>query len=344
MKITRALIEKFFQNQCTAEEASAVGKYLEQHPEELEAWLPEQEWQEFKPEGRLHPEHSNTMLNKVRRETKILRIRRYSAWAAAVALLLAAGGFWWQQQRQEGTLQPPLIASRQHQQPQDTVVKNTGTAIRHIILPDGSDVALEQHSSLRWAPGFSRTHRALSLDGAATFNVVKDEGRPFIVYSGNVATTVLGTAFRVSAYKGDKAVKVRLLAGKVMVKTTGAQAEKGIVYLTPGQECAFNEGQSSLTVYRYEPVLKSVKPEPLKGNIAENGEELLFTNVPLPQVLRKFETVYNINISYSPQQLKKYYFTGTISKKDAVHGILKTIAELNRLQLSQDSTGYHISR
>lgn len=343
MKITRALIEKFFQNQCTAEEASAVGKYLEQHPEELEAWLPEQEWQEYEPEGRLHPEHSNAMLDEVRRETKILRIRRYSGWAAAVALLLATGGFWWQQQRQEKTLQPH-IAGRQQQIPQDTVVKNTGNAVRHITLPDGSDVALEQHSSLRWAPGFTQTQRTLSLEGAATFNVVKDEGRPFIVYSGNVATTVLGTAFRVSAYKGGKTVKVRLLTGKVMVKTTGAQAGKGIVYLTPGQECAFNEGQSSPTVYRYEPSTESVKPEPLKGNIAENGEELLFTNVPLPQVFEKFESVYNINISYSPQQLKKYYFTGTISRNDAVHGILKTIAELNRLQLSQDSTGYNISR
>ena len=342
MKITRALIEKFFQNQCTAEEASAVGKYLEQHPEELEAWLPEQEFEGYKPEGRLHPEHSATMLNEVHRESKILRIRRYSAWAAAIALLLTAGGYWWQQQ-QVKDLQP-VLASRQQEISQDTVVSNTGTAIRHITLPDGSDVALEQYSSLRWTPGFTRTQRALTLVGAATFNVAQDEGRPFIVYSENVATTVLGTAFRVSAYKGDAAVKVRLLAGKVMVKTTGAQAEKGIVYLTPGQECAFNKGESSLTVYRYEPIPGSVKPEPLKGNIAENGEELLFTNVPLPEVLKKFETVYNVNISYSTQQLKKYYFTGTISRKDAVHGILKTIAELNRLQLSQDSTGYHISR
>jgi len=342
MKITRALIEKFFQNQCTAEEASAVGKYLEQHPEELEAWLPEQEFEAYEPEGRLHPEHSTTMLNEVHRESKILRIRRYSAWAAAIALLLTAGGYWWQQQ-QVKDLQP-VLASRQQEISQDTVVSNTGTAIRHITLPDGSDVALEQYSSLRWTPGFTRTQRALTLVGAATFNVAQDEGRPFIVYSGNVATTVLGTAFRVSAYKGDAAVKVRLLAGKVMVKTTGAQAEKGIVYLTPGQECAFNKGESSLTVYRYEPIPRSVKPEPLKGNIAENGEELLFTNVPLPEVLKKFETVYNVNISYSAQQLKKYYFTGTISRKDVVHGILKTIAELNRLQLSQDSTGYHISR
>lgn len=343
MKITRALIEKFFQNQCTAEEASAVGKYLEQHPEELEAWLPEQEWEEYEPQGRLYPEHSATMLNEVHRESKIVRIRRYSAWAASIALLLTAGGFWWQQQQQEKDLQPAL-ASHHQEISQDTVVENTGTATRHIILPDGSTVALEQHSSLQWTPGFTRTQRALTLQGAATFNVAQDEGRPFIVYSGNVATTVLGTAFRVSAYKGDQAVKVRLLAGKVMVKTTGAQAEKGIVYLTPGQECAFNKGESSLTVYRYEPAHRSVKPEPLKGNIAENGEELLFTNVPLPEVLKKFEAVYNVNISHSPQQLKKYYFTGTISRKDALHGILKTIAELNRLQLSQDSSGYCISR
>jgi len=207
MKITRALIEKFFHNQCTAEEASAVGKYLEQHPEELEAWLPGEEWEAYEPQGHLHPQHSNAMLEEVHREAKIVRIRRYSAWAAAVALLLSAGAYWWQHHHQVKDLQP-LLAS--HQQIQDTVVTNTGTTVRHITLPDGSDVALEQYSSLRWTPGFTRTQRSLSLEGAATFNVAQDKGRPFTVYSENVATTVLGTAFRVSAYKGDSAVKVRL--------------------------------------------------------------------------------------------------------------------------------------
>lgn len=341
MKITRALIEKFLQNRCTAEEAAAVGKYLEQHPGELDTWLPEQEWEDFEPADRLHPDHSTAMLAAVQHREKVLRLWRVGAWAASIALLLTAGGFWWHHHQQAGRLQPALATNLQ-QTPQDTLVENTGTAIRHITLPDGSDVALEHHSTLHWTSGFTPAERAMYLEGAATFNVIKDEGRPFIVYSGNVATTVLGTAFRVSAYKGDETVKVRLLTGKVMVKTTGAQAEKEMVYLTPGQECAFNKGERSLTVYRYDRHPESARPVPLKGNIAEIGEELLFTNVPLPQVLNKFETVYNIEINYSPKQLKKYYFTGQISKKDAVHGILSTIAELNRLQLSQDSTGYHI--
>ncbi len=339
MKITRALIEKFLQDQCTAEEAAAVGKYLEQHPEDLEAWLPEQEWEELEPQGRLHPEHSGQMLAAVRRETKTVRMWRHGAWAAGIALLLTAGGFWWAQLKQAKPLPAAIVFDPQNT-PQDTLIENTGTAIRHITLPDGSQIALEHHSSLHWDR--NSVQRALHLEGAATFNVVKDKGRPFIVYSGNVATTVLGTAFRVCAYKGDKTVKVRLLTGKVMVKTTGAQAANEMVYLTPGQECAFNKGQRSLTVYRYEQSPESARPEPLKGNITDNGEELLFTNVPLPAVLEKFETVYNTEINYSPRQLKKYYFTGQIGKKDALHGILSTIAELNRLQLAQDSTGYRI--
>jgi len=340
MMIDRALVEKFLQGQCTALEAAAVAKYLEQHPEELEAVLPEQEWEAFEPGARLRAADSDQMLDRVRHAAKRYRYR--SRAAAAAAVLLLGAGAWWQL-HQQATQPPAALADHRREAPAaDTLVQHTGSNARRIVLPDSSEVMLETGSTLRWRQGFTATQRALYLEGAATFGVTKDEGRPFIVYSGNVATTVLGTTFRVCAYEGHKTVKVRLLSGKVMVKTTGASAAGEMVYLTPGQECAFNKGQRSLTVYRYEP--ESAPRAPLKGSIRDNGEELLFTSVPLPQVLDRFETVYHVRITFSPQQLRKYYFTGQIRKSDALAGTLQTIATLNRLKVTKDSTGYHVFR
>ncbi|GAA0530341.1 FecR family protein [Chitinophaga japonensis] len=342
MMIDRALIEKFLQGQCTALEAATVAKYLEQHPEELEAILPEQEWEAFEPGARLRAADSEQMLDQVRLAAKRYRYRNWAA-AAAVILLLGAGGAWWQLHRKVEQPAAAIASQRREAPARDTLVRHTGRNTRRIVLPDSSEVMLETGSTLRWRHGFTATQRALYLEGAATFRVTKEEGRPFIVYSGNVATTVLGTTFRICAYEGHKTVKVRLLSGKVMVKTTGAPAAGEMVYLTPGQECAFNKGQRSLTVYRYgQP--ESTPRAPLKGNIKDNGEELLFTSVPLPEVLDRFEAVYKVRITFSPQQLRKYYFTGQIRKSDAPEGILQTIATLNRLKVTHDSTGYHVFR
>jgi len=340
--INRALIEQFLKNQCTAEEAAAVSDYLQNNPDELAALLPEQDWEAFEAGEYLHPVHTEQMLQTIRREVREMRAHRYrTRAAAAIVLLLGTGFMMWLYQHK--TSQPATVIAQNGKIPvTDTIVTNTGNTHQHIVLPDGSVALLEEQSTLQWRPGFTPDQRALYLKGAATFTVIKQEGRPFTVYSEHVATTALGTSFRIKAYDRSKTVKIRLLTGKVMVRSTGAQADKKLVYLTPGQECAFNKSQHSLMVYNYERIADSTLAGPIKGNIMENGEELLFTNVPLTEVMSRFEAVYHASINYSEKQLKNYSFTGQISKRDSLPHILETMAILNRLQVTEDSSGYHV--
>lgn len=340
--INRALIEQFLKNQCTAEEAAAVSNYLQNNPEELAALLPEQDWEAFEAGEYLHPVHTEQMLQTIRREMREMRAHRYRTLAAAaIVLLLGTGFMMWLYQHKP--LQPATVIAQNGKIPiRDTIVTNTGNTHQHIVLPDGSVAMLEGQSTLQWRPGFTPDQRALYLKGAATFTVIKQEGRPFTVYSEHVATTALGTSFRIKAYDRSKTVKIRLLTGKVMVRPTGAQADKKLVYLTRGQECAFNKSQHSLMVYNYERIADSTLAGPIKGNIMENGEELLFTNVPLTEVMSRFEAVYHASINYSEKQLKNYSFTGQISKRDSLPHILETMAILNRLQVTEDSSGYHV--
>lgn len=341
--MNRALIEQFLKNQCTAEEAAAVSDYLQNNPEELAAVLPEQDWEAFEAGEYLHPVYTEQMLQTIRGELREMRAyrTRTRAAAAAIMLLLGTGFMMWLYQHK--ALQPATAIAKNGKIPvTDTIVTNTGNTHQHIVLPDGSVALLEGQSTLQWRPGFTPTQRALYLKGAATFTVIKQEGRPFTVYSEHVATTALGTSFRIKAYDRSKTVKIRLLTGKVMVRSTGAQADKKLVYLAPGQECAFNKSQHSLMVYNYERIADSILTRPIKGNIMENGEELLFTNVPLTEVMNRFEDVYHASINYSEKQLKNYSFTGQISKRDSLPHILETMAILNRLQITEDSSGYHV--
>ena len=303
--------------------------------------LPEQDWEAFEAGEYLHPVYTEQMLQTIRGELREMRAYRTRAAAAAIMLLLGTGFMMWLYQHK--ALQPATAIAKNGKIPvRDTIVTNTGNTHQHIVLPDGSVALLEGQSTLQWRPGFTPTQRALYLKGAATFTVIKQEGRPFTVYSEHVATTALGTSFRIKAYDRSKTVKIRLLTGKVMVRSTGAQADKKLVYLAPGQECAFNKSQHSLMVYIYERIADSILTRPIKGNIMENGEELLFTNVPLTEVMNRFEDVYHASINYSEKQLKNYSFTGQISKRDSLPHILETMAILNRLQITEDSSGYHV--
>ncbi len=85
----------------------------------------------------------------------------------------------------------------------------TATAeIRSLRLEDGSTVQLGPASAIDVAfePGIRRVHL---LKGEAFFEVVANSSRPFVVHSGEVRTTVVGTAFDVRLANGSTDVAVR---------------------------------------------------------------------------------------------------------------------------------------
>src|SRR5690606_33266873 len=84
--------------------------------------------------------------------------------------------------------------------------KNPTGQKSHIQLPDGSKVWLNAASQITYNETFSDSIRYLRLEGEAYFEVVQDSLRPFIVESGPLYVTVLGTAFNVSAFQEEKEV------------------------------------------------------------------------------------------------------------------------------------------
>ena len=86
--------------------------------------------------------------------------------------------------------------------------------IRAVQLEDGSVVQLGPASAIDVAfePGLRRVHL---LKGEAFFEVKPDTARPFVVQSGDVRTTVVGTAFDVRLT--DSATHVAVRSGVVQV-------------------------------------------------------------------------------------------------------------------------------
>lgn len=85
-------------------------------------------------------------------------------------------------------------------------------------LTDGTLVNMNAGSKILVPEFFEEDRRVVSLVGEAFFNVSRDESKPFIIKTGDIEVTVLGTSFNVLAYDDGSKKAVQVKSGKVSVK------------------------------------------------------------------------------------------------------------------------------
>lgn len=108
-----------------------------------------------------------------------------------------------------------------------------------VFLPDGSIVWLNSESSITYEREFNSQFRKVNLQGEAYFEVNKDAERPFIVYSGSISTTALGTAFNIHAFDQDN-ITVSLTSGRVNVETINIEGENTGFIINAGEGVVYN--------------------------------------------------------------------------------------------------------
>lgn len=153
-----------------------------------------------------------------------MRIWQYAAVAAIVLALSVSGTFFY----------------TKHQYSEVAMIENftpAGDTIT-IDLPDGSKVQTNSGTLLLYPKAFKGDTRTVYLVGEANFKVKKNPEKPFIVRSGTVAVTALGTEFNVCAYPESDEIIATLLQGKIKVDW-GAEADSYI--LSPGQQVVYQK-------------------------------------------------------------------------------------------------------
>lgn len=161
-----------------------------------------------------HPLDRDKLLKAGLREKKVRRADRVTmpqVYRVAAILCLAVGLSWIANlsgSGREEIAKPEPVAYVEHRLPPG--MKST------LRLPDGSKVVLNAGSTLRYVKDFETDQRALFLEGEAYFEVKRDSLKPFVVYTGSLSTTAIGTSFAISAYVPDS-VHVYLLTGKALV-------------------------------------------------------------------------------------------------------------------------------
>jgi transmembrane sensor len=214
-------------------------------------------------------------------------------WAAAASLLLGAA--------------LAAVLPRPHQPITTTsisaaagwVQQHAGKQAQLIELADGSRVTLYPGSSLSYRTGLAGPQREVRLKGEAFFEVAKNPARPFLVYTEQLVTTVLGTSFQVQAYEG-RPNKVAVHEGRVSVQlrrganlsATPAQPAAGGVVLLPNQQVAYS----------------AMAPRPLHKQLVANPlvlapQTFTFEKQPVVKVLQALEKAYGVNILYDSRKL-----------------------------------------
>jgi transmembrane sensor len=195
-----------------------------------------------------------------------------------------------------------------------------------ITLSDGTKVWLNSGSKLRYSNQFGKEEREVVLVGEAYFHVTKHKKKPFIVKTGYVNVTALGTEFNVKAYPEENIIQTTLVQGLVTINkdpSVSGGSEKEI-YLEPNQSVTFMKNREALPEKKARKK-DSKEKSPLKEDrlvFQSRIDPIVYTSwkdtrwiirsEQLSDLAIKLERRYNVKFQFCSESLRKYKFTGIL--------------------------------
>lgn len=183
-----------------------------------------------------------------------------------------------------------------------------------IRLPDGSTVLLNDSSQLSYRESEAEGFREVTLIGEAFFDVKPSATKAFVVRSGNVKTTVLGTAFNISARPRQKEVVVTCTRGKVQVSNEQHKFD----VITPNEQLAVNTVTHSF-------VKTTVSAD---TSLEWKNSFLIIDRVPLEEAAILIGNKYNVTVVIADAQMKPCIVSSTFMNNENLEDVLRIISTL----------------
>jgi ferric-dicitrate binding protein FerR (iron transport regulator) len=200
----------------------------------------------------------------------------------------------------------------------------TTDSTKEFLLPDGSNLTLNQNSSVAYKSGIFSRERRVKLKGEAFFNVVHDTSSTFIVEVGKLEIKDIGTAFNVKAIEGTGLVIVSVFEGEVQITT----AESNSLFLKAGEEATYDVNAHSLE-----------KSEKIDKNISAYKDKIfIFENADIATVIMTLNEIYSVNLELNPAEssIRNCRITVTFNN-ESIEIIAETIAETLGLELVKEN-------
>lgn len=189
-----------------------------------------------------------------------------------------------------------------------------------LTLSDGTKVWLNADTKFIYPSRFSAKNRSVKIVGEGFFEVEHNEDSPFIVQSGDVSTTVLGTKFNVKAYEGEQ-IAITLLEG--IIEVSRDEIEDRIRLDKPNQQVAVSQKGFIRKGYIDAQIL----------SLWTSGE-LYFVDEPLMNIASTLERKFDIRINIQSEKLAGTIFNSRIQKDAALVDILNILKETRKLDYS----------
>jgi transmembrane sensor len=190
-----------------------------------------------------------------------------------------------------------------------------------VTLLDGTKITLNADSKLKYPTRFGEESREVYLEGEGYFEVAHNSDKPFVVHTGNISTTDIGTAFNINAFADDKEIEVSLIEGSVKVSTNETGSAKGDIILEPTQQLVYNKENETNKVRTFD----DQKAAGWKDNI------FVFDNEPLSKVFIELERSFGIKFeltdkSYSSKKIKANF------KNESIWTVAEVLKKATGLQ------------
>ncbi|GAB2982434.1 hypothetical protein GCM10027049_18810 [Mucilaginibacter puniceus] len=248
---------------------------------------------------------------ELRTRTKTARILKIKYISAAAAAVIA------------GFLLTYTIFLAQPQQQIAKVVIMKKSDNRLIHLPDGSIAIVMKGSKLTYPSSFDGLKkREVYLEGEAYFDIKHNDKKAFIVHTGKLQTTVLGTAFNVKALNTDKFIVVTVTRGKVSV----GDKDKVFGTITPNQQIVFNKVRAN----------SQVKKVAAAEFTCWQGQDLVLDDVTMEEASIVLKERYKVEIQCIDPKLQINRFTTEFQYNESLEHVLKILSQYNNTTYSYD--------
>jgi len=177
-----------------------------------------------------------------------------------------------------------------------------------IILEDGTKVWLNASTKLSYPTHFESDQRQVALTGEAYFEVAKDASRPFRINANGTTIEVLGTTFNVNAYHDE--VSTSLVEGSVKVLKEGKQT-----IIKPGQQAT-----TTLTNNI------EVTATDLAKNTAWQRDEFYFDGNNFSDISLQISRWYNVEFEGTEAIGTNSTYKGSISRNSRLSEVLQILA------------------
>ena len=199
---------------------------------------------------------------------------------------------------------------------------------KYLLLPDSTQVWLNAVSTLEFPDHFAGNKREVFLSGEAYFDVKHADQIPFIIHTGEISTTVMGTAFNIKAYPGRKNVIVAVSRGKVKV----SRGNELLATLTKGQQVKVSNKDSVIAKKNIKINLVAAWQQ---GNMDYDDESF-------EDIIADLERMYNVNIRIANSTLRNLKVSTSFRREEGIEQALEILCTLTDTNFEQTGGIYTI--